>query len=106
MKNDDDMDLYRLFGEIPEPVQDEIFVERVTRRITRHRRAQRAVIILLSFAGAAILAMLTPWLTVLTGHIAIGTSLFAPTAMAVILSPIGCSIGGGVGLFLFLRVRS
>ena len=105
MKNDDDMGLYRLFGELPEPVQDEIFIERVTRRMARYRWAQRVVFILLAFAGAAILAMLTPWLTVLTRHIAIGTSLFAPTAMAVILSPIGCSIGGGVGLFLFLKAR-
>ena len=106
MKNDDDMALYRLFDEIPKPDQDEVFIEQVTRGIARHRCIHRVMLILLAFVGAAILAVLTPWLTVLTGHIAIGTNLFVPTAMAVILSPIGCSIGGGLGLFLFLKARS
>jgi len=106
MKNDHDMDLFRLFGKIREPVQDEIFVERVTKRITRHRCAHRVMLILFAFVGAAVLAVLTPWLMVLTGHIVIGTNLFAHSVVAVILSRVGCTIGGGVGLFLFFKAHS
>ncbi|MEE8399798.1 MAG: hypothetical protein V3S89_12385 [Desulfobacterales bacterium] len=105
MKDDDDMELYRLFDEIRVPPQDEVFVEKVTRQIARHRLIHRATLILV-LAGAAVLAALTPWLTVLTGYVATGTKLFIPDLMTVILSPIGCSIGGGMGLFLFLRARS
>ena len=105
MKNDDDLTLYRLFDEMREPHQDEVFVEKVTGQIARYRFIRRAMLILV-FAAAAILAALTPWLTVLTGYVAMGTKLFIPDLMTVILSPIGCSIGGGMGLFLFLRARS
>ena len=106
MKNDGDMDLYRLFEEIPEPEADGVFVERVNRRIGRRRRVHRLVLILLAFPAAAILTVLTPWLTVLTGDIALGTNLFAQSLMAALLSPAGCSIGGTVGLLLLLRTRS
>ena len=106
MKNDDDMDLFHLFEEIREPVQDEIFVEGVSRRIARQRWANRVKLILLAFAGAAILAALTPWLMRLTGYIALGSGLLADSALAVIISPVGWVIGGGVGLYSFLQSRS
>ena len=106
MKNDHDLELIRRFGEIREPSQDELFVERVTKRIARHRYAHRVMLILLAFVGAAILAVLTPWLIALTGHITMGTNLFAHGVVAAILSPAGCSIGGAVGLFLFFKARS
>ena len=106
MKNDDDMDLYRLFEKVPEPEPDDAFVEGVNRRIGRRRRAHRLILILLAFPAAGILTVLTPWLTVLTGDIAAGTNLFAQGLMAALLSPAGCSIGGTVGLLLLLRTRS
>jgi nucleoside permease NupC len=106
MKNDHDMDLLRLFEEIREPGQDEIFVGGVSKRIARHRGANRVMLILLSFVGAAILAALTPWLMGLTGYIALGSSLLANSVLAVIISPVGWAIGGGVGLYSFLQSRS
>jgi hypothetical protein len=106
MKDEHEMDLVRLFAEKGEPAQGEIFIERVSKRIARHRCAHRVMQILLSFAGVGILAALTPWLMGLTGYIALGTNLFAHSVVAVILSPVGCSIGGGVGLLFFLRSRS
>jgi hypothetical protein len=106
MENDYDMELYRLFGEIPEPDKDEVFVERVSGRIARYRFTSRVMLILLAFAGAVILAVLTPWLITLTGHIAMGTNLLAQSAAILVSSPVGWSIGGGgLGLyFIFKRV--
>ena len=106
MKNDNDMDLFRLFEEMREPAPDEIFVAGVSKRIVRHRYANRVMFILLSLAGAAILAALTPWLIVLTGYIVLGSSLLANSVFATIISPIGWAIGGSVGLYSFLRSRS
>jgi hypothetical protein len=105
MKNELDMELVRLFAGKSEPAQGEIFVERVSKRIARHRRAHRVMMILLAFAGAAILAAVTPWLMGLTGYIVLGTSLFAHSVVLLILSPVGCSIGGGVGLLFFFKAR-
>ena len=105
MKNEHDMDLVRLFAEKSEPAQGEVFVEQVSKRIARYRCAHRAMLILLAFAGAAILGALTPWLIDLTRYIALGTSLFAYNVVTVILFSVGCSIGGGMGLFFFLRPR-
>ncbi len=106
MKNDDDMDLYRLFEEIPERGRDDVFVERVNRRIARRRKVHRFVLILLAFPTAVLLTVLTPWLAALTGDIAAGTNLFAQSFMTAILSPAGCAVGGTVGLLLFLRIRA
>ena len=105
MKNEHDMDLVRLFAEKSEPAQGEVFVEQVSKRIARYRCAHRAMLILLAFAGAAILGALTPWLIDLTRYIALGTNLFAHSVVAMILSPVGCPIGFGVGLFFFLKTR-
>lgn len=106
MKNELDMDLVRLFAEKSEPAQGEIFAERVSKRIARHRCAHRVMQILLAGLGVAILAALTPWLMGLTGYIALGSSLLANSVVAVILSPVGWAIGGGVGLSFFLKTRS
>lgn len=106
MKNNNDMDLFRLFEEIREPAPDEIFVEGVSKRIVRHRYANRALFVLLSLAGTAILAVLTPWLMGLTGYIVLGSNLLANSVFAAIISPIGWAIGGGLGLYSFLRSRS
>ena len=106
MKNELDMDLVRLFAEKSEPAQGEIFVELVSKLIVRLRYAHRVMLILLALAGAAILAVLTPWLIGLTGYIALGSNLLANSVLAVILSPAGWAIGGGVGLSLFLKTRS
>ena len=106
MKNDHDMDLIRLFEEIREPVQDEIFVERVSKRIVLLRYSHRVTQILLLSSGMAILAVLTPWLIGLTGYIALGSSLLANSVVAVIISPVGWAIGGGVGLAFFLQKRA
>ena len=100
-----DMELARLFDEKREPVQEELFVQGVSRRITRLRRAHRTMIILLAIACAAIFAVLTPWLVNLTGYIVFGTSIFALSVAAFLLSPIGCSVGFGVGLFVYLKTR-
>ena len=63
--------------------------------------------ILLSSAGAALLALLTPWLTDLSRYIALGSSLLAYSLMLVMLSPVGLTlaIGGGMGLTFFLKTR-
>ena len=105
MKNELDMELVHLFAEKSEPAQGEIFVERVSKRIARHRCVHRVMLILLAFAGAAILAVLTPWLIGLTGYILLVSSLLAYSVVAVILSPVGWAIGGGVGLTLSLKTR-
>jgi hypothetical protein len=106
MENDYDMELYRLIGKISKPDQDEVFVERVSGRIARHRFTCRVMHILLAFAGVVILAVLTPWLITLTGRIAMGINLLAQSAAILLSSPIGWSIGGGgLGLyFIFKRV--
>jgi cell shape-determining protein MreD len=106
MKNEHDMDLVCLFAERREPGQDEIFAERVSKRIALLRCAHRVMQILLAGLGVAILAALTPWLMGLTGYIALGSNPFAQSVVAVILSPVGWAIGGGVGLFFFLQTRS
>ena len=106
MKNEHDMDLVRLFAERPEPAEDEIFVERVSKRIALLRRTHRVMQILFAGLGVAILVALTPWLMGLTGYIALGSNLFAYGVLAVMLSPVGWTIGGGMGFFLFLKTRS
>lgn len=106
MKNEHDMDLMRLFAESRELAHDEIFVERVSKRIVLLRRVHRVMQTILAFAGAAILAALTPYLMDLTGYIALGSNLIADNVAAVLLSPAGWAIGGGAGLFFFLRTRS
>ena len=106
MKNELDMDLGRLFAEKSEPPQGEIFVKRVSKRIMLRRYSHRVMQILIAFAGATILAVLTPWLINLTGYIALGSNLLANSALALILSPVGWAIGSGVGLSLFLKTRS
>ena len=106
MKNEHDMDLVRLFAERPEPAEGEIFAERVSKRIALLRYTHRVKQILLAGLGVVVLAVLTPWLVNLTGYIAVGSNLFAHCVAAMILSPVGWAIGGGVGLFFFFQTRS
>ncbi len=105
MNNDYDADLRRLFAKMPEPAEGEIFTERVSRRMARHRWAHRVIQILLAGLGVVILAALTPWLMSLTGHIALGSDFLANCVLAVILSPAGWAIGGWLGLLVFLKAR-
>ena len=105
MKNENDRDLSRLFTEMGEPPHGEIFVERVTRRIALLRYAQRVMQIFLAFAGAAFLAVLTPWLIDLTGSIALVSNLFADSVVVVSLSPFFWIVGLGAGMFLFLKTH-
>ena len=106
MKNDHDMDLIRLFEEIREPARDELFVARVSKRMVLRRYVRRVMQILITLTGAVILAVLTPRLMELIGYITLGSSLIANIALALILSPVGWAIGGGVGLTFFLKTRS
>jgi hypothetical protein len=106
MKNEHDMDLMCLFEERREPAQGEIFVKRVSKRIALLRFTHRAMQILFAGVGVVILAILTPWLTGLTGYITIGSNLLAYSIAAMILSPVGWAIGGGAGLVFFLQTRS
>jgi hypothetical protein len=104
MKNELDQDLVSLFAEKSEPPQGDIFVARVSKQIGRRRFAQRAKQALIGLAGTAVLIMLTPWLIGLTGYIALGTNLLNHNIGAVMLSPIGFSIGGA-GLVFLLKTR-
>ena len=106
MKNEHDMDLERLFAESREPVQDEIFVKQVSKRVALLRRTHRAMQILFAGAGVAILVVLTPWLMGLTAYITLGSNLLAHSIAAMIFSPVGWAIGSGAGLFFFLQTRS
>ena len=106
MKNENDMDLMRLFEERREPPQGEIFVKRVSKRIGLLRFTHRTMQIFVAGLGVAMLAILTPWLMGLTGYITIGSNLFAYSVVAMILSPVGWAIGGGAGLVFFLQTRS
>ena len=106
MKNDHDMDLIRLFEEMPEPVRDEIFVARVSKRMVLRRYIRWVMQILIALTGAVILAVLTPWLMGLIGYVALGSSLIANIVVVLILSPVGWAIGGSVGLSFFLKTRS
>jgi hypothetical protein len=106
MKNEHDMDLNRLFAGRGEVEQDEMFVVRVSKRIALRRYARRVVKTLFVGAGLAILAALIPRPMDLTYSIALGSDLFACGVVALAVSPVGWAIGGGVGLFFFLRTRS
>lgn len=105
MNNDYDADLGRLFAEMPEPAQDEVFTGQVSRRIEKNRSARRIMQILLGVIGVGILAVLTPWLMSLVGYIMLGSDLFAKSILIVFLSPAGWAIGGWVGLLAFLKAR-
>jgi len=103
MENDHDMDLLDLFAEVPEPPQDEVFVQRVTRGVRLLRYTQRATRVFLLLAGLAALGLLKPWLTSLAGYAAPSSGLFTHGVMAVIASPAGWAIGGGLALPFLLK---
>ena len=106
MDNDHDLDLTRLFDQIPEPAPDEAFVRRVTKRIVLLRYSQRVTPILLVLVGAAALILAKPWLMSATRGIALGSGLVTSYIVAVLLSPAGWAIGCALGLPFLLRTLS
>jgi len=105
MTQEFDMELARLFDEKAGPAPDETFTKGVAGRIARHRRVHRIKLLLLAISGAALLAVLTPWLAGLTSYMAIVSSFISYSVVAVILSPVGWVMGGWIGLNLFLKMR-
>jgi hypothetical protein len=105
MNNEPEMDLYRVFAKRDEIAHGKPFVERVTKRIALLRWVRRGMHILLAGVATALLAALTPRLIDLTTYISLGSNRFADSVVAVILSPAGWLIGGGIGLFFLLRTR-
>ncbi len=105
MKNDPETDLIRLFGEVDEPGEGEVFVERVSGRIGLVRFARRVMQVAFAVVGMAMLAFLTPWMMDLTGYVALGSNVLTRGVVVMIFSPVGCAIGGAAGLFVFLRRR-
>lgn len=106
MKNETDMDLIRMFAEVGEPAHGDVFVERVSKRIALLRYGHRVMQIVLAGVGVAILVLLTPWVMGLAGYMALGSNFLANGVTAVIFSPVGCVLGGAVGLFFFFQTRS
>ena len=100
MANQQDLDLERLFADSAEQVEDDIFVERVSGKITQRRRMRGGLKVLV-----AVLATLLTVLLGLNDFFATGTGLLAQVVVALALSPAGWVIGGGAGLFVFLRAR-
>lgn len=105
MEHESDMELMRLFAEKGEPGPDEAFVGRVSRRIRRHRNAQRILMAVIAAASVAVLAVLGPWLMEGISYITLGTTFFARTVVGLLFSPVGFSVGGSLGLFLFIKMR-
>ena len=105
MNNEPDRDLYLVFAERDEVAHGELFVERVSKRIALLRWVRRGMHILLAGVVTALLAALTPRLIDLTTYIALGSNRFADSLVAVLFSPAGWLIGGGIGLFFLLRTR-
>ena len=103
MKNKHDMDLVRLFADQGEPDRDEKFIQEVSRRIKSARSYRRIRCILMGCAGILVLAIMTPWITTLTGYIAIVSNIFASLVVAAALSPVAWVIG--LGLPFFIRSR-
>ncbi len=106
MKEEDEKDLDSLFLEAGEVERDEVFVHRVSKRIALRRCARLGMKTVFAGVALAVLAWQMPVLTDLTYGIAVGSGFLARSIVAVALSPIGCVIGGGAGLILFLRLRS
>ena len=104
MKNDHDMDLVHLFADQDEPAQDEKFLQEVSEKIKSARRYRRIRYILIGCAGILVLAILTPWITTLTGYIAIVSNTFANLVVAVALSPIAWVFGLGLPFFIKSRL--
>lgn len=103
MKNDSDTALYRLFDATEEPPPDDRFVDRLSGKIARQRWARRLIHLTAAAAVTFFLAALTPWVVDLTGRMALETSIFIHHVVSFLLSPAGCLIGLGMGLFLFVR---
>ena len=106
MENNDDRELYRLFGEMNEPELDDNFTEQVARKISRYRFRLRILQIILGVAGAVVVSMLTPWVIAFTAQIAVGTTLLARNAAFAFFSPAGCAVGLGAGLLLLFKART
>ncbi len=101
-----DADLYRVFSEIGEVEQDEMFVNRVSKVIARRRYTRLAAKTLCAGVALVIVCALMPVLLDLTYGIALGSDIFVRGIIVAVLSPVGYAIGGGAGLLFFLRMRS
>jgi hypothetical protein len=106
MNHERDMDLVRLFAEQGEPAEGEVFTEQVTSRIKFLRRSRGVRKILMAIAGMIMLTILTPSLIDLTGYIVFGSNLLTVIMLTIVLSPVGWTLGGGFGIFFFLRMRA
>jgi hypothetical protein len=78
--------------------------EEVSRRIKSARRYHRIRYIIMGCAGVAVLAILTSWITTLTGYIAMVSNIFANLVVVVALSPIAWVIGSGLPFFIKSRL--
>ena len=105
MENNVDRELMRLFDEKSEIAPNELFVKGVSKCITRRRYLHRVLYVISALMSAIFFVMLSPWLTSLTGYIALGSSVFANSVMLFSLSPAGWVIGSGIGLAVFLKIR-
>ena len=100
MEKDHDLDLAGLFDDSPAPSDGEAFVRRFSQRITTRRYLRRAFKPALASA-----VVVTALLMSLTGFLATGANLFAQVMTSLFLTPAGLVLGGGAGLFFFLRAR-
>jgi len=103
MSNDVDLKLHRLFDDMPEPEQDEVFVEAVVSQIERFRYTQWIVRLLMLVAAVIALIAFKPWLTSLIGFATAGFSLLSGGVMMLLFSPVGWIVGCAMALPLFLK---
>lgn len=105
MTTDYDPELRRLLADLPDPETSPDFTSRVSSRITRARRARRVGQAGLIALGVAILALLTPGLIDLSGHLALGVTRLTELITTLLLSPAGWVLGGGLGLLILAKAR-
>lgn len=105
MKNDPGMDLIRLFADVDEPGQGDVFAARVAGRMRSARYVRRATQVILAGMGAAVLVLLTPWVIGLTGYVTRGSTALANGSIDMVFLPVVFVMGGAAGLFAFLRGR-
>lgn len=105
MTKDTDSQLFNLFQDAHDPMQDQFFIDRVFRTITQQRVNRRKVLITGLFIGLILIVLLNPWLLATTIVISAITSLLTQNLLNWVFSPFGYVLGGLMALLVLIKLR-
>ena len=105
MTEDTDSQLFNLFQDARDPIQDQLFIDRVFETITQQRVNRRKILMIGLFIGLILIVLLNPWLLATTLVISAITSLLTQSLLTLVFSPFGYVLGVLMALLVLIKIR-